>query len=338
MKKAKIYRVLFTAAGIIFLLSGCAVEGSAAHKCGSEEEKSLQQYLPQGEIDGWKRNFSPMEFEGEDLYLYINGGAEIYHEFGFKRVLVQDYKNEYEKSISLEIYEMTDPESAFGIYTFKRGDSGEVLKIGSEGSLEDYYLNFWKGKFLITLTGFDSDKETILGLKKIAQGVNDLLPDSGKAPHLVKLFPDIGLEKKRIKYFKGHLALFNSYPFFKEDVFSLKRGVRGDYSAGFSLFIFQYPDDEESRRIYDEALKKFKHSDRYKDFLSESDDKFSVFTIEGKRLSVECWQSCILILLGDFTVQDNKDIMERFKAKIKRSESGINLNSNKDIKGDESNI
>ncbi|MBN2245994.1 MAG: hypothetical protein JW755_09125, partial [Candidatus Aminicenantes bacterium] len=165
MKKQKVLWSLIIGAALeFFIFMGAAVDGASGHK-NELQGKSLQQYLPPGGIDGWGRNYSSEEYVGEDLYLYINGGAEIYHEFGFQRMLVQDYKNDNEKTISLELYEMTDPESAFGIYTFKRGDSGEGLALGNGGSLEDYYLNFWKGRFLVTITGFDSDEETITGLK-----------------------------------------------------------------------------------------------------------------------------------------------------------------------------
>jgi len=316
MKRQNIHWILIVGADLIFLIfSGTAVDRSFGH-INKSKVQSLQQYLPPGDINGWKRNYSPEEYVGEDLYLYINGGAEIYHEFGFQRVIVQDFKNDNEKSLSLELYEMTDSESAFGIYTFKRGDSGEVLSLGSGGSLEDYYLNFWKGRFLVTITGFDSDDETILGLKKIAQAVNDMIPDSGEIPDFVNLLPDYGLEKEEIKYFKGHLALFNSYPFFNEDVFFLKRGVRGNYSQGFSVFIFEYPDEKECRKIYLEAAQKFKHSDRYRDFDMAGGQNFVVSAQEGKRLALEYYRSYILILLGDFTGKEKTDILDRLKAKI----------------------
>lgn len=316
MKKQKnIWILILGSALIILLFGGLSVFGSSDHQNESRGE-SLLQYLPPGDIDGWKRNYSSEEYVGEDLYLYINGGAEIYHEFGFQRILVQDYKNEHEKSISLELYEMTTPESAFGIYTFKRGNSGEALTIGNGGSLEDYYLNYWKGRFLVTITGFDSDDETIKGLKIIAQSVNNLLPDSGTPPDLVDLLPDYGLEKEEIKYFKGHLALFNSYPFFQEDVFSFKKGVKGNYSQGFSLFIFEYPDEEECRKIFLEAVQKFKQSNRYRESSRADKKNFIVSAPEGARIAVDYYRNFILIVFGDFTGIEKKDVLDRFKTKL----------------------
>jgi hypothetical protein len=35
----------------------------------------------------------------------------------------------------------------------------------------------------------------------------------------------------------GPIALYNSYPFFREDVFAFKRGIGGRYEKGGSLYI-----------------------------------------------------------------------------------------------------
>ncbi|MCK7482485.1 MAG: hypothetical protein M0C28_39200 [Candidatus Moduliflexus flocculans] len=56
--------------------------------------RPLRAYLPSdGAAPGWTQDGEPQEFEGEDLYTYIDGGAEIYQEYGFRRVVVQDYRN-----------------------------------------------------------------------------------------------------------------------------------------------------------------------------------------------------------------------------------------------------
>jgi hypothetical protein len=319
MKKRKNHWILAIGAFLILLVFSEAVVIETFKPKIESQENSLQKYLPPGDIDVWGRNYSSEEYEGENLYLYINGGAEIYHEFGFQRVLVQDYKNDNDKSISLELYEMTDPESAFGIYTFKRGDSGDSLALGNEGSLEDYYLNFWKGRFLVTITGFDRDEETIKGLKTIAKAVDDLIPDSCKPPDLVGLLPDQGLEREKIKYFKGHLALFNNYPFFSEDIFSLKRGVRGSYSQGFSLFVFEYPGEEERQKIFLEAVQKFRQSDRYQGSDIDGVKDFIVLSPEGERVALEYYRNYILIVFGDFSVKEKTDVVDRFKERLGRT-------------------
>ena len=101
----------------------------------SRDISGLRSYLPSGQEAGeWKADGPPQEFKGEDLYLYIDGGAEIYREYGFEEVLVQEYRDREGKGLSLEIFRMTSPESAYGMYTFKRSSRGTPIRSGRKAS------------------------------------------------------------------------------------------------------------------------------------------------------------------------------------------------------------
>jgi len=204
------------------------------------EEQGLAALLPD-EVGAWSRHGAALSYTGDDLFTYINGGAEIYQEFGFEEVAVQDYRTEQAGTISLEVYRMTGPESAYGIFTFKRSADGSALDYpGAEAQLKDYYLNLWKGSYLVTLTGFDEEDATIQGLRDLARALAFRITETGKAPGLVGLLPEKDRLLGSVRYFNGPLALFNSHSFARDDVFSLERGVRGDYAGGESLFVFAY--------------------------------------------------------------------------------------------------
>ncbi len=55
-------------------------------------------------------------FEGKALYGYIDGGAELYFEYGFRRAVVQEIVSET-LHVHLEIFEMISGESAAGIFS-----------------------------------------------------------------------------------------------------------------------------------------------------------------------------------------------------------------------------
>ncbi len=145
--------------------------------CCSEKpdcKKDILFCLPESAVlKIWKPINSPQKYIGEDLYLYMNGGAVTYQSYGFKQLISQEYISQNNKTVNLEIFEMESRSGAYGMYSFKAGKNGKKIAFGNEGLLEDYYLNFWKGKYLVTLTGFDSDKETIDGLITIAKAVDD---------------------------------------------------------------------------------------------------------------------------------------------------------------------
>jgi len=123
------------------------------------------------EIDGWQREYEPEVYVGDSLFELINGGAEVYHRFGFVQALATQYADADGRSISLEVFEMGDVEGGRNIYSDKTGGSGEPLEIGDEAAGEDYYLNFRSGRFLVTITGFDSDEQTTEGILRLAREV-----------------------------------------------------------------------------------------------------------------------------------------------------------------------
>ena len=267
---------------ILFLLT------TRVHFPGTEADMSV--YLPQSaEMTEWEPIGAPQYAKGEDLFLLINGGAEIYHEYGFKQAVIQGFKNKKQESLkfNLEIYEMQNPEAAYGIYTFKTGDSGKVIDVGGDGLLEDYYLNFWKGRFLVTAIGFDAKEETVNSLIKAAKIVAAKIKETGRKPGLIDRLPgDYGkqLRPHGIKYIKGDLGLFNHLDFAR-DILGIEEGVIGFYKD-FKLYILKYKDAEECRKSFESAKKRFKNDPRYTDFLF-SENGFSMKDKNGKPFYIE---------------------------------------------------
>jgi hypothetical protein len=221
----------------VFLLLGLSLVMLKAGP-GPRAAGPLRVYLPaDGAAPGWAKDGAPQEYEGEDLYAYIDGGAEIYQEYGFRRVIVQDYKDAKGKSVSLEIFEMTTAASAFGMFTFKRSGNGRTVLLGSGAELEAYYLNFWKGRFLVTLTGFDESPETIEGLMRVGGVVDSNIRETGAAPCLVRALPERGLRPESVKYLKGLLGLNNVYPFYSARGLSFAEAVTGVYGNGRTTLI-----------------------------------------------------------------------------------------------------
>lgn len=257
----------------------------------------ISYYLPASNgLKDWKPVGQPQKFEGEDLFLYINGGAEIYHEYGFTQVITQEYRNKKGKTINLELYEMEDSSSAYGIFTFKKGDIGQKIRIGNDAFLEEYYLNFWKGNVLVTVTGFDSERETMDGLISIAEATDARIKTQGQKPPLPVLLPRKNLNVNSIKYVKGNLGLVNHYAFDSENIFGVKEGITGDYGT-FEVFLFQYDDENESLKWYEYARDHLENNPKFHNFAN-SDSAFSVIDDEGKPIHVEPYLNDIIIILG----------------------------------------
>jgi len=201
----------------------------------------LAKLLPaEAQAPGWSRDGLAQEFAGQDLYAYMDGGAEIYQEYGFVRAIVQDYSSGKGRSISLEIFEMETPAAAYGIFTLKRSGKGKAVGPGGTAELEDYYLNLWKGRYLVTLTGFDGEPETVAGLLALARAVEARITNEAEPPALVTSLPGPGLLAGSVKFIKGPLGLNNLYPFGLSRGLHFEAAVKGDYEDGSSLIILDY--------------------------------------------------------------------------------------------------
>jgi Family of unknown function (DUF6599) len=197
----------------------------------------------------WTRDGEHQFFEGEDLFIYIDGGAEIYLEYGFNRVVIQDYKNDDGRRLSLEIFEMRSSESAYGMWTFKKGPRGEKIGLGDEGQLDDYYLNFCKGRYLVTVTGLIPEEPTRDGVIAIGHEVDTRIPETGVVrPGLIGLLPRDGLLQSSIRYFRGPLGILNSLPLLVKAAAGIEEGVRADYESGRTICVFRYPDEAAAQK------------------------------------------------------------------------------------------
>lgn len=289
-----------TAFSFIAILLLCVCVFCFNNKAIPSSDEGLASFLPlSGDVKGWSMNDSFEEYKGEDLFFYINGGAEIYHEYGFERVIVQDYSSTNGKSVSLEIYEMTDPSSAYGMYSFKSTGDGKTLDLGNEGKLQDYYLNFWKDKYIITLTGFDEEEETIKGLQSLANATDIRIKTAAPSemPAIVHMLPKKGLESQDVKYFQGNLGLFNSYPFTTKSIFKVKEAIKGTYKEGYDIYIIQYESEKASHQIFQVAADGLKNESRYKSLKAKS-NALELIDEKDVRILIRPSKNNIVIILG----------------------------------------
>jgi len=279
--------------------------------------QQLKDYLPsEKESRRWKADGLPQEFLGEDLFLYMDGGASIYQEYGFRRLLVQDYRDTRSKPFSLEIFEMAGPESAYGAYTFKTSAGGRRIALGNEGCVEDYYLNAWKGRYLVTLTGNEPDTELVQGLIEIAKVVTDKIAPGGAAPEIINLLPVQGLIRASQKYFRGPLGLFNVYPFLTPDVFGPKEGIRGDYSSGHSVCILNYQSSRECSERIGLGIRTIERSSKYKRLRGSENNVYLFKDHRGDTHGLTCFESYILAVSGNLAPMETEELLLRVQKRI----------------------
>jgi len=71
----------------------------------------------------------PSLYKPDTLYQYIDGGADIYLLYEFRSLLHQDFKSGAVE-LTADIYDMGNPEDAFGIYAAERSLGYKFMALG----------------------------------------------------------------------------------------------------------------------------------------------------------------------------------------------------------------
>jgi len=84
-----------------------------------ESESGLAALLP-GAVGDWRVTEPDQTYDRENLYTYIDGGAELYLSYGFKKVVNRKYSNPGQPRIVLDLFDMGTSQNAFGVFAHSR--------------------------------------------------------------------------------------------------------------------------------------------------------------------------------------------------------------------------
>ena len=113
--------------------------------------------LPEGSIGQ-----SPASFYSPDnLYEYMDGGADIFVLYGVKTMLHLEAKVGT-VDVTVDIFDMGSPNAAFGMYAAERSPEYDFIAMGVEGYRNKGILNFVQGRYYIKLAGFGDGADAVL--------------------------------------------------------------------------------------------------------------------------------------------------------------------------------
>lgn len=240
---------------VFIALLGVSCNKSAEKKSGSSD--TIANLMPDmaGE-EQWKTEGEVRCYKGEELFDYMNGGAELYHAYGFERACVQDYKKG-ENLYTAEIYEMENSPKAFGIYSLDR--QGEHPSIKQDATYQEGSLNIWKDRYYIRIfipqKGSNIKEEMqSLGEKAVSQ-----IKSEGEMPSLVKLIP-AGAKKDSPASFWQMIPLNNIFFISHENLLNLtgdSEGVTFLYQTGkgdIRIILIRYSDSKQAKDSFEKFI------------------------------------------------------------------------------------
>ncbi|MBI4378788.1 MAG: hypothetical protein HY578_06815 [Nitrospinae bacterium] len=204
----------------------------------------------------WKTEGETRCYIGEELFNYMDGGAELYHAYGFKRSCVQDYQKG-DNLYTLELYEMESSPKAFGIYSLDR--QGEHPPLKQEATYQDGSLTIWKDHYYIRIfipqKGSHIKEDTLfLGEKAVSR-----IKGEGEMPYLFKFIP-AGAQKDTAISFWQMIPLNNIFFISHENLLNLtgeSEGITFLIPGGrenIRIIIIHYPDSSHSRESMEKLV------------------------------------------------------------------------------------
>jgi len=144
-----------------------------------------------GVLPGFSQQGPVRLYEGETLFEYMNGNSEGYLVYGFVRMhgltCVQG-----SQQVLIDISEMKDEESAYGLFTSNRDIQREAETLGAGGQVVPRKAIFVKGKYFIELAAEAQGDHSAL-LRAAAQALDKSIPGSTTRPEVIGWFPSNGL-------------------------------------------------------------------------------------------------------------------------------------------------
>jgi hypothetical protein len=210
-------------------------------------------------VNEWQADGKAYTYNTKNVFDYLDGGAEVYLAYGMKSVQAQKYVRTGEPSIDVSIFEMEEPEGAFGAFTYERLDAEAGVGQGSEygGGM----LRFWQGcrfVFIQAERETPASREAVITLGRI---LASCLGGEGILPPLLNALPQEGLRPLTVRYVISPLVLKNLERTLDNNPLGLPqhtRAVMGRYGKPGDperILLARYPDGDAAGKGVDVYLK-----------------------------------------------------------------------------------
>lgn len=240
-------RVLLICALTITNLPACQPGGN---------RMDLSQLVP--ESSGTWTTYEDSHYDKQTIFDYMDGAGEVFLSFAYERMFVRRFSKSETEALTVEVYDMGTPADAYGIFT--RFRSGEDVEIGRTSSYTPANLNFWKGRYFITVFTMASTGESKADILDMARSIDAGITYGGDLPLVVTLLPTEDLIEETIRFFHLHTDLNRHYFVSDSNILDLDREVDAAIATyregdGFNyLLVIRYPEEDRAATVFDSFL------------------------------------------------------------------------------------
>ncbi len=174
-------------------------------------------------VPGWTQSGAARSYTFDNLYEYMDGNSEGYFLYGFQNMRGVTCKKGAATFV-LDVSEMNDAESAYGMFTATRDPDQADYKVGTAGQILPRRMIFAKDRYYLEISA-EPDGDYLADLKQWATALDKAYPGSTSLPAALSWFPKEKQQRLRLvpKSVLGYGIL--------------KRGYVADYDFGKAFVV-----------------------------------------------------------------------------------------------------
>jgi len=156
---------------------------------------SAQAYLDCRLVPGFEQSGPKRQYTPDNLFDYRDGAAEGYLIYSFAQMQGIDCKSG-STILSIDVSDMTDADSAYGMFSANRDTRQPIANIGMGAQLMPQSLLFAKGKYFVEIIETDgsTERDQTAALQVFAASIEPLLEGRSTPPEELAWFPPEKLE------------------------------------------------------------------------------------------------------------------------------------------------
>jgi hypothetical protein len=213
-------------------------------------------------VAGWEQQGGARHFTPDNLFEYLDGGAEGYILYGL--VQMQGVTcHSGRDSIVIDVFEMNDADSAFGVFTANLDPQLPTEKLGMGGQILPRRALFSKGRYYVELAA-NAEKGQEAALRAFASAAEKRISGRSTPPVALSWFPAAKLDSVRL---------------IPESVLGLrllKRGFVAQYEHG-QAFVVMEDSPESAAAVLNQLRQRFGEAGapaRVADEAFQADDQY----------------------------------------------------------------
>jgi len=207
-------------------------------------------------MPGWQKTDSLRVYDQNNLYGHIDGGAELFFELGFNRLELQKYGTNRQE-IVVEIYKMTNPYAALGIYLLKKGREVPIEGLTARNTGNRFQILMVKGLYYIQIFNFAGDSDLNPVMLELAQIMQNHIYIENTDINPLANIPDQNRVAGTERIFCGPYSLQSIFTFGTGDLFKLRGkiyGLAADYkneeNNSYTLLTVSYRDTNQAQDAF----------------------------------------------------------------------------------------